>query len=606
MLAHFLYQINQDKPIDNGWKTGKPCKLAYVGKEISLDNRHISKFKHPYPEKSSEEVKMIQDALGMPSLRSPDIPPNHETGNTYKPYVYIDGGVEVNGSNLKAYIGKNQKSTYENGKIIPFKGDFKCKIVRDGYVANGIVVGAEYVKHGIFHKSTQNDNNGRTQIVGVISEKIINDICSYVFALCKKNLEGLFNSREGDSDELNKSTTKKKVKTQTEFRLLILPDSIINFRVMYDKTSGDPIGTDSFNNKYSEIPQSIHKSATYATIDDTAYMLNPTSTSKAHETIRYWGSHPIIGDKTFKRIGIDLERDFYPLAGFKWYFGNHYMRFARERHAQDDGTGEIGRYKGTFSNGIWHQLYEGMKQASTHGSGSEMVVICAKKLSIARIEIVMSESVTVASLKKSLLVNGVSLDDSEFQIDNTYCVMEDVLLNLDKPPDWSMYMEAVVDILGGRKMARERLVRHITANFRERYTKYDWKLVKARKSASLFLRKARFAVAALASPHDNNVEMDSAEEYAYRMGKLVGTYAKFTNVNNIAELGLHPGTRCDGHMLRRVFDDVATKLSLSQRRKDLDSVILDVKRHMPNKEIEFKDITRDLTLYFYMGLFREL
>lgn len=612
MLAHFMYQINQDRSRPSGWKTGKPCKIAYVGEKVTLDSRHIKEFRNRHPKKYSKEKRMIQDALGMPSLHSPDVPPNYETGNTYKPYVYIDGEVEIDGSDMTVTIGTRQKSTYENGKVTDsFKGDLACKIVMDGYVYEGMVVGKEYAAGKIFRTPSQTDIKGRLLINGMVSEKTMNDICKSVFDLCKKNLQGIFD-KDNNIAGLDKNNRKKKTKETLSFRILVLPDSAKNSVVTYAKSSGAPIGTDSFQNEYSKIPSRVHKSATYATIDDMSYMLNPTSASKeTGELVRYWGSHPTIGDVTFEKIGINLDRDFYYLGGFMWYFGNHDTKFTRERHAQDDGTEEIGSYRGEFRHGFWHQMYEGMKQASSADRpGLEMVVICAQRLSIARIEIVLSESVTAASLQKSLLVNGASLEESGFQESDAYHAMEVVILNdsktSDTKPDWHLYMEAVADILGGRKMARGRLVRHITANFRDRYTKEKWKLTKNKRKASEFLNKARFAVAGLAEPLGVNVEMDAAEEYAHRMGRLVGAYAKFSNVKNLIELSLQPGTTCDGHMLRRIFDDIAKKLSLSARSAALHGMILDVKRHMPSKEMAPEDIRRDLTLHFYMGLFREL
>lgn len=608
-----MHQINRDKPRPNGWKTGKPCKMIYVGKGIALDSRHIQEFKYPHPEKYSREKTMIQDALGMPSLRSPDVPPNHETGNTYKPYVYIDGEIEVDGDDLTVEIGTRQKSIYKNGEITaPFKGDFVCKIVMDGYASKGAPVGKKYVELGIFHTSSQTDNKGRAQCTGAVSEKTMNNICKSVFSLCEKSLKGMFGDGENSPGRHDTDTPKKKTKEKLSFRLLVLPDSAKNSPITHEKPGGTLKGKDSFGNDYTEIPSSVHKSATYATIDDMAYMLNPTSASKEpEELVRYWGSHPVIGNKTFEKIGMNLDSDFYGLAGFRWYFGSHDTKFTRERHARDDGTEEVGPYRGKFRHGIWHQLYEGMKQAgSSDRPGSGMVVLCVKKLNIARIEIVLSELVSVASLRKSLLVNGVPLGESEFQDADAHDAMEEALLNpgtsADKKPDWSMYMECVADILGGRKTDRGRLVRHITANFRERYTREKWKLVKNKKKAARFFGKVRFAISALASPHDRNEEMDSAEEYAHRMGRLVGAYAKFAKLNNMVELELQPGTRCDANMLRKTFVAVTKKLSLLKGAEDLNGVILDVKRHMPSKELEPREKKRDLTLHFYMGLFREL
>jgi len=610
VLAHFMYQINEDAPPPNGWKTSKPCKIVYVGKNVALDSRHIKEFRNRHTEKDSREQKVIQDELGMPSLHSPDIPPNHETGNTYKPYVYIDGEVSVSGSDLTVDIVDSktqQKSTYENGKVTaPFKGDFVCKIVRDGYVSNDTVIGKEYVESGIFYTSTQKDDKGRILITGKVSESVMNSICKSVFDLCE-GLKGILD-KESNPAGPDKNPTKKKTTWKMGFRILVLPDSVKSSKISHQTTSRAPIGVDSFKNDYSVIPSSVHKSATYATVDDMAYMLNPTEATKTTaELIRYWGSHPVIGNKTFEKIGMNLDRDFYNLGGFKWYFGSHDTKFARERHARDDGTDEIGPYRGQFKHGIWHQLYEGMRQArSAAGSGSGMVVICAKKLNIARIEIVLSESVTATSLQKSLLVNGVALDKSEFEVSDAYGAMEGVLLSADKKPDWSMYMEGVMEILGGRKMDRERLVRYITANFRERYAKDKWKLKKNWKKADGFLAQARFVVAALARPPGGDAKTDYAEEYAYRMGKLVGTYARFVGARNMAELGLQPGAMCDARLLRRTFHDITKKLSLSKKGRDLNNMILGVKRHMPSKELEPKDTKRDLTLHFYMGIFREL
>lgn len=615
-----MYQINEDKPTPSEWKTDRPCKIVYVGKKITLDSRHIKNFKNRYPEKYNKEKRMIQDALGMPSLHSSDVPPNHETGNTYKPYVYIDGEVVINGSDLTVNIMDSktqQKSTYENGKVTAlFKGDLKCKLVMGKYVSNGIDVGKEYAEQQIFYTSFLKDYKGRAQITGAIYEKTMNDICKSIFDLCKNNLKGIFDDEKDTVVELNKDGAKKKTREKLSFRILILPDSTQNSIIKHKKPNQSVMGTDSFQNKYSSIPSSVHKSATYATIDDMAYMLNPTNVSKkASELVRYWGSHPIIGNETFKKIGMNLKRDFHFLGGFMWYFGNHAIKFARDRHAQDDGTETIGSYKGSFKHGIWHQLHEGMEQAElAGGSGSGMVVLCVKKLNIARIEIILSESVTVASLQKSLLVNGVALKKSDFSIRDTYCAMEEVLLkegkrqgaNSEKKPDWSLYMEAVANILDGKKMDRERLVRHITFKFRERYTIEMWKLVKNKKKAALFLDKAKFVISTLPIPHDGNVEMDYAEEYAYRMGRLVGTYAKFNGVENLIELGLQPGTRCDVRTLRSIFGDIALKLSLSKRGKDLNAAILNIKLQMPSKEPSSTDKNRDLTLHFYMGLFREL
>lgn len=609
VLAHFMYQINEEMPPPNGWKTPKPCKIVYVGKKVVPDSRHIKEFRSRHTEKHSEEQKTIQDELGMPSLHSPDIPPNHETGNTYKPYVYIDGEVSVSGSDLTVDIvdsKTHQKSTYENGKVIaPFKGDFVCKIVRDGYVSNDIVIGKEYVESGIFYTSTQKDDKGRTLITGKVSESMMNSICESMFGLCE-SLRGIFDKATMPGQ--TETPQRKKTTWKMGFRILVLPVSVKNSKISYQTANRAPIGVDSFKNDYSEIPSSVHKSATYATVDDMAYMLNPTEATKTPgELVRYWGSHPVIGNQTFEKIGMNLDRDFYSLSGFKWYFGSPDTKFARERHAKDDGTEEIGPHRDQFKHGIWHQLYEGMGQAgSAAGSGSGMVVICAKKLNIARIEIVLSESVTVASLQKSLLVNGVSLAKSEFEVSDTYRAMEEALLSADKNPDWSMYMEGVMEILGGRKMDRERLVRHITANFRERYAKDKWKLKKNWKKAARFLVQARFVVAALASPTSGDGKTGYAEEYAYRMGKLVGTYARFADVKNIAELGLQPGATCDARLLRRNFHDITKKLSLSKKGGDLNSMILGVKRHMPSKELAPKDTGRDLTLNFYMGIFREL
>lgn len=607
-----MYQINRDKPSPNGWKTGKPCKIIYAGKRIVLDSRHIQEFQFPHPEKHSKEKIAIQDALGMPSLHSPDVPPNHETGNTYKPYVYIDGEVEVDENGLTVEIGTRQKSIYKNGVITePFKGDLVCKVVMDGYVSKGVSIGKKYVELGIFHTSSQTDK-GRIQCTGAVSEKMMNDICKSVFALCEKNLKGIFDDKRNGSSRSDTDTSKKKTKEKLSFRLLVLPDSAKDSPITYEKSGGTPKGKDSFKNEYTKIPSTVHKSATYATIDDMAYMLNPTSASKTPgELVRYWGSHPVIGNKTFEKIGMNLDSDFYGLAGFRWYFGSHDIKFTRERHAKDDGAEEVGPYRGKFRRGIWHQLYEGMRQAgSVDRPGLGIMVICVKKLNIARIEIVLSELVSVASLKKSLLVNGVPLAESEFQENDAHGAMEEALLSSgassDKKPDWSMYMESVADILGGRKTDRGRLVRHITANFRERYTREGWKLVKNKKKAARFLEKARFVIAALASPRARNEEMDDAEEYAHRMGRLVGAYAKFAKLNNMIELELQPGTRCDANMLRKTFAGITTKLSLLRNTRDLDNMILGIKRHMPSKELESRGKKRDLTLHFYMGLFREL
>lgn len=612
-----MYQLNRDKPEPSGWVTKtRTCKLLYIGKEIVLDRRHIQEFRCPYIKKSSKEEKMIQKALGMPSLHSPDVLPNYETANMYKPYVYIDGEVKTNGSDVIVDIGTKQKSTYENGVVTaPFMGDFVCKIVGDGYVSNDIVVGKEYVESGIFYTSSQQTKNDRTQIIGKVSEKTMNNICKSVFALCEKNLKGIFDEKENNVTRTDKNSVQKKTMKKLAFRILILPDSIKNPKITREKPSTESMGTDSFKNEYFEIPSSVHKLATYATIDDMTYMLNPTNTSPKEEFVRYWGSHPVIGNLTFKKIGMNLARDFYDLSGFKWYFGSHDVKFTRERRAPDDDNEEIGSYKRKFSNGIWNQLYEGMKQATQVDSPErEIMIMCIKNPKFSQVEIILCESVTVALLKKSLLVNGLTFEESQFSLSDTYNAMEEVILKVgkkpgtksEKKPDWFMYMESVMDILAGRKKDRGRLVQYITAKFRERYIVEDWKHVKNKKKAARFLRKAWFVIAALASPYDRNAEMDDAEEYAYRMGKLVGAYAKFAKLNNMIELELQPSTRCDTNMLRKTFVAITKKLSLLRRTEDLDSIISDIKRHMPSKELEPIGKKRDLTLYFYMGLFKEL
>jgi len=620
VLAHFMYQINHNRPEPSGWKSDDPCKMIYVGKGITLDGRNIQEFRSKYPKKHNARQKMIQDALGMPSLRSPDIPPNPETGNTYKPYVYIDGEVIINGRDLIVNVGKKQKSTYKNGETIAnFQGDLKCKILGDGYVSNGTIVGKEYEKRGIFHTSSQKDVKGRTQIIGFVSEELMNDICRSIFNLCEKKLKGIFDDTKNNPDEPDKNPTKKH-KEQIKFRLLILPDSVKNSNITAKQPNGESIGIDSFQNEYSEIPTSVSKSATYATIDDMTYMLNPTSVRTKDELARYWGSHPTIGNQTFKKIGMDLTSDFYNIGGLRWYFGNHDIKFTRERHMRDDDADEIRSSAEMFKHGIWHQLNEGLKQATRAARpGSEMVVICVKNPKFTQVEIVLCESVTATSLQKSLLVNVVPLDEPEFQDRDMYDAMEEVLLKqLDKhldwsehkkfeeKLDWSMYMEGVLDILSGRKMSRGRLVQHITANFRAHYDNKKWRQVKNKKDANTFLRRARFVLAALARPYNDNREMDSAEEYAYSMGKLVGTYANFVDVKNMTKIGLQPSAMCNGQALRKIFDDVATKISLSARTKPLDAMTRDVMRHIPSNEIERNDMGRDLTLHFYMGLFREL
>lgn len=616
-----MYQINQNHHESSDWKSNRPCKIVYVGKELIFDSRDIHEFRNQYPKKHNERQKTIQDALGMPSLHSPDVPPNPETGNTYKPYVYIDGEIKINGNDLIVNIGKEQKSTYENGVITAnFQGDFKCKILRDGYVSNGIVVGKEYVEQGIFSTSSQKDIKGRVQIIGTVSEKLMNDLCRAMFDLCEKNLKGIFGDTTNSHNQSDKNPEKKQSKEKMEFRMLILPDSVKNSKITIKKSIGKPIGIDSFKNEYSEIPSRVHKFATYATIDDMTYMLNPTSVQTKDELARYWGSHPLIGNQTFKNIGMNLARDFYNLGGLKWYFGNHDIKFARERHMRDDDTGDVGAHTEMFRHGIWHQLYEGTRQAAqADRPGLGMVVICVKNPKFTQVEIVLSESVTASSLHRSLLINGDSLNESEFQESDTYDAMEEVLLKqldkhrdwstykqFDEKLDWSVYTECVLNILGGRKMNRERLVRYITANFRAHYTKKRWNLVKNKKDAATFLSRARFVVAALAKPYDNNEEMDIAEEYAYRMGRLVGTYAEFARVKNMAKLSLQPSVTCDGQTLRKIFDDIATKICRSKTSKSLNETIHNVKRHMPSREIGREEMQRDLTLHFYMGLFREL
>ena len=104
--------------------------------------------------------------------------------------------------------------------------------------------------------------------------------------------------------------------------------------------------------------------------------------------------------------------------------------------------------------------------------------------------------------------------------------------------------------------------------------------------------------------------MDRNEEYAYKIGKIVGKYIHFkkhTEKTNSSPDKLTTLSNYNQETLRDIYTEVCNGICLSETNQaEIDEIYAFIKENTPTEEIADSKKDEDYSYFFYEGLFENI
>ena len=366
---------------------------------------------------------------------------------------------------------------------------------------------------------------------------------------------------------------------RTTFSLIVLPSDQPVLCPEESHMSGqNPKGFDAFGRPMSHFPSKPTRTAKFMSYDDPAFALNLAKREKFYGLLS-------IGDESQKKINIPADAVL-SISGLSWIFADI-----------TDPTFEFER----TGKGIYHQVwrnYELLKDRAgdSHKAQSQMKVVCYKK-TYSKIEILIDENLTMDGMRQ--LFSGLK----EREI--VPLALELLIQEQQRSVLWSDYIGSVRAFVANRRVDDRRLIQMFLK--RLRMNPFEW--LEKPSTAKEFYRRSEFCLKVLSGRATSKL-MDGGEDFAYRTGKIAGSYVRFKervgeSSNSLKDILAY--SRYDREKLRFVIQRVGRGISLSDAKdEDLSTMADYIKREMPAAEIPDGQAHNDYSYFFYRGAFEQL
>jgi len=541
--------------------TARPVKKVFFLKgKVIMDEKTPEEY-------GDHDFSGTRDILSMPMNTSPALGlPSKITGsNQARPYVELLGEMRKGKGGLIFQIsrkGKSQndgkkvtfKATYETrtgDKKIEASGTIRLNIARRNYFIEGKNLFQLYVDSGALTEE------------GGLTSKVFRNVCENFFDYVKERAIS--------------NITERKM----NYTVVVLPSQ---GQIEYRDDGAEPqeeMGIDSFGETFSFFPSKTTQTAKFMSYDDKAFTINFLQGEAFYRNLH-------IGNSSHRRIEIDADM-VKKIAGLEWIFaytGDPYLRF------QDT------------KKGIYHQLYHNYRKLEEKGGpiaeNAQMVILCIRR-SQAKREVLLHENLTMDRMRR--MFSAVKTDTAVPTM-----ALELLIQKRGRSTIWSEYLNSIRALLAARLIQRQSLISTFSRMVREQLQ--EWQNKEKRREAGRFFERSEFCRTILSQ--DNQCSsMDDAEDYAYRVGRIVGRYVKFKEQSGETSSSLRDiltYSKYDRDKLRFAVQRVGLGINLSKTSmKEIDQIARFVKEEMTTaKEIPDDCAYNDYSYFFYKGAFETM
>ena len=425
----------------------------------------------------------------------------------------------------------------------------------DNYELNGVRLFDEYVNNGIL----TNDSK--------ISFTVFQDICNEFF--------NFVITRTVPDDLKNKS----------RFSLIILPNDEKITYTDHPKTDSNS-RIDAAGNKTKIIAEKPTIGGKFLSYDDASFTPNGMTGEEFYKNIG-------IGYKTLDKVTLPRDQEM-NVAGLHWYF--------------IDTVSPNKDFKRT-RRGILYQLFNNYKQLVLRGHGnfgtlSSMKIICFQMDDFrSKMEALIDENLTMTRLEKifgTFDTNSIPFSAAEILIEKS---KSNVL--------WTYYLEFVNSVLRGYGTNDSKLLEIFTIFSKKAIFDKDnpWFEEENYSKAKEWFEKAEFCRIILSNSIGDQVNMNTNEEFAYKVGKIAGRYIWFrksVDEKNNAVKDILTYSTYDRTHLRYVIDKIGIGIPVT-RTKGNDDIKEEMEKYFsnnaPETEIDDESSSKNYSYFFYKGAY---
>lgn len=377
-----------------------------------------------------------------------------------------------------------------------------------------------------------------------------------------------------------------------KFNIVILPHVVyskglvIQYRTDKEETVAGSCEkfNDSFGSSAVQYASKTTINAKFMSFDDQAFTVNCCTGQDFFKNLG-------IGEESFSKINLPTGSMF-RISGLNWYFfdiANPKFKFE------------------TANSGIYDQLlinYQLLKRnEGIPTRTSAMKIICAKEAQ-AKLEILLDENLTFDHLEQLFGLN-------DFHLNRHPMVLESLIIQRTNGPIWADYLTGIRSFVNGTSIERHVMLKRYLSILRE---KFLWNWIqgkeKGKSEKKNFFETSQFCLNLLTIEGKKGESMNKNEEYAYKIGKIAGTYVKFkkdSKESNNSTNDVLTYSKYDQEKLRHVYSRICIGTSLSKANKTaLDVISKFIKENTPIEEIEDSKINEDYSYFFYKGVFENL
>ncbi len=552
MLGFELYLKNKDS--GEIPKTLKPFKKIFFNKSLIQIDQNPREY---FGNKESRKHLVLQNYLSMP-LNFGDSKkinlPDKRTGTMSKnPYLEIFCSFSISRKKEKTItlsIGKEPQQ---------YKATYDIDSDKQNITTNSdISLKIDMNNYQIGGLSLYDEyvNSGIITINGVFNVSNFKNICDVFFNYVKTRKDHIA------TDEPIKPIS---------FSLFVLPNN--NEIIYISKQTGSTNFKDSFGNDSTAYASTPTKTAKFLSYDDPAFTLNLT---KGEQFYRNLG----IGNKSLDKINIPV--DVFNISGLSWLF------IELESKSIFEQT-NLGIYAQLYKN------YEKIKK-NTDDENSQMKIVCYKK-NQAKLEILIDENMTMYKMKKIF----ESVKENKIQ-----SVAFEVLIDSTKTTTlWNEYLKAVRCLITGTGFDRRLFINYLTYRLRQKI--HEW--LKDKGKGRDYFTRSDFCLQTLSTTGMITTLVQQAEEYAYKIGRIAGTYVSFKEKaernNSLRDILTY--SKYDREKIRFVYNKIGQGINLAKEKKEqVDRVSDYVRDNTPTFEIDDVNAHDDYSYFFYKGVFETL
>lgn len=605
MLAYELYLRSRDAepPIQP-----YPLKKIFVNAKgsvlkIKLDSNTLE----AYGGKTLPETRSFQECLSMPLSNQSEIGlPRRMTGTASKrPYVILYGtyqngkvGISIKGRKPSAKTPKKLTFTYRasiiGGDETEDRGADSTAIAqrldRDHYWLG------ERTLHQVYLKDKVIDNDD------AFSSKIFFATCNRFVDFCRQR---------------KLAERLEDFKRRLYFELVILPYSMarsnttIRFLEGTEPDLPKSLFSDAFDTQVTGFSSKTTQTAKFLSFDDRAFTINCTKGKDFYQNLG-------IGRETLQNLNLPMGACF-KIAGLLWFFID-----LTDPHFMFQAT----------NSGIYDQLVSNYQLLSKKAGmapemKSVMKAVCLRKTQ-AKLEVLLDENLTMDQVEEILHINrhewandgtphetvgGLDRQRSSTELRRHPMALETLIVSRGgraSSPLWHDYLSAVQHLITATPIDRNVLINQFSRILKENLLSLWVKdLGRGVDSTDHFFEKSMFCIRLLTKELEGMTDMNSDEEYAFRVGKIAGRYVQFKRMTGEAASStgdILTYTKYDRDRLRHVYSRVCTGVSLGMSTSRTPSgseqaMTQFLKDNAPSKEIGDDKAYEDYSYFFYRGVF---